>query len=88
MNLKIQIIDRQTQSPLYESDMNSYEQALKAYQYYDQELGLDVEFIAPSINQTLAAELGMSQEQITELDELLKFEIDSHESDSCCAKKD
>jgi hypothetical protein len=88
MSAKIQIVDRQTQSIIFESEMDQYEHALKTFQYYDQELGLDVELKAPSINQSLALELGMTEDQINELELILNEELKGHDSDSCCYDKE
>lgn len=85
MSSKVKVIENQSQTVLFECDLEDIE---KAYQYaLEMEgHGIDVSLQAPSLPESLALTLGMNESEIESLKQMLNDEIESHESicnDSC-----
>lgn len=81
MKSKVRVIDQVSQQVLFECDITQSEQAyVKAAEY--EEMGLDVKVDHPSVNQSLAASLGVDGSAMEALQESLAEEIEGHES--CC----
>lgn len=79
---KILVRDVHTQQVLFECAISESE---KAYQFAAEmeEMGLDIEVIAPTLGETLSNSLGLSREDLEKYKESLEEEMDSHEG-SCC----
>lgn len=79
---KIRVRDVQTQQVLFECALTESE---KAYQFAAEmeEMGLDIEVVAPTLGQTLSTSLGLSREQQQEYQESLEEEMEHHDG-SCC----
>ena len=87
MDSTIKIIDKLSNQTLYQFSMENIE---KAYQKAAQleEMGIDFVISIPSTAQTLLQSLGADQFTINYLKEEIDNEIDSHNEDSCCFKKE
>lgn len=83
---KILVRDVGTQQVLFECPLTESE---KAYQFAAEmeELGLDIEVVAPTLGDTLSSSLGLSREQQQEYKESLEEEMESHDG-SCCFTSD
>jgi protein-arginine kinase len=81
---KIQVRDVRTQQILFECALTESE---KAYQFAAEmeEMGLDLEVIAPTLGETLSNSLGLTQEQQQEYKNSIEDEMEAHEG-SCCFK--
>lgn len=79
---KILVRDVQTKATLFECSIQESE---KAYQFAAEmeELGLDIEVIAPTLTDTLSNSLGLSAEQKATYKESMEEEMEHHEG-SCC----
>ena len=53
-----------------------------------EEMGLSVKLVNPGAAESLGLSLGISSEDLESLRSSLEEEIESHEEDSCCFKKD
>jgi hypothetical protein len=81
MKSKVRVIDQGSQQTLFECDVTQAEDAyVKAAEF--EEMGLDVKVDHPSVNQTLAASLGVEGSAMEALQESLAEEVEGHES--CC----
>ena len=80
---KIKVRDISTQQVLFECDVTESE---KAFQFAAEmeEMGLDIEVIAPSLGETLSASLGLSREEIEAYKQSMEDEIEHHDGGSCC----
>lgn len=78
---KFRVQDVHTGHTLFECSIADSE---KAYGFAAEmeEMGLDVQVIAPTLTDTLSSSLGLSNEQRAELEKTLEEEIESH--GSCC----
>lgn len=79
---KILVRDVQTQQTLFECSMNESE---KAWQFAAEmeEMGLDVEVVAPTLGETLSNSLGLSKDEKQAYMESLQEEMEEHDG-SCC----
>lgn len=80
---KIKVRDITTQQVLFECDVAESE---KAFQFAAEmeEMGLDIEVVAPSLGETLSASLGLSQSEIEAYKQSMEDEIEHHDGGSCC----
>ncbi|MFP5387428.1 MAG: hypothetical protein ACLGHN_15225 [Bacteriovoracia bacterium] len=84
---KIFVRDVATQQILFECNIQESE---KAWQFAAEmeEMGLDIEVIAPTLSETLSSSLGLSSKELEEYKQSMEDEIESHQGGSCCFKKD
>ena len=81
--LKVKIIDIQSQETLFECSVDEMESAYQQAAIYE-EMGLDVKIIAPSITQTLTNTLGLTHDEEEEYQNSVVAEMEDHDG-SCCA---
>lgn len=83
---KIQVRDVQTKQTLFECKV---EESEKAWQFAAEmeEMGLDIEVVAPTLSETLSDSLGLTKEELEAYKESLEEEMESHEG-SCCFTDD
>ena len=81
---KILVRDVVTQQVLFDCALSDSE---KAWQFAAEmeEMGLDVEVVAPTLSETLSHSLGLSRTQLEEYKKSLDEEMEAHEG-SCCFK--
>lgn len=79
---KILVRDVLTKATLFECSISESE---KAYQFAAEmeELGLDIEVLAPTLTDTLSNSLGLSAEQKATYQQSMEDEIEQHDG-SCC----
>ena len=82
--LKVKIIDIQSQETLFECSVDEMESAYQQAAIYE-EMGLDVKIIAPSITQTLTNTLGLTHDEEEEYQNSVVAEMEDHDG-SCCAE--
>ena len=82
--LKVKIIDIQSQETLFECSVDEMESAYQQAAIYE-EMGLDVKIIAPSITQTLSNTLGLTHDEEEEYQNSVVAEMEDHDG-SCCAE--
>lgn len=73
----VKIIDKMTDSVLFECSIEDIDKAYKKAQEYE-EMGLDIELKAPSMPETLIRCLGATDENIDSLNIMIDEEIESH----------
>lgn len=83
---KIKVRDVVTKQVLFECEVTESE---KAYQFAAEmeEMGLDIEVVAPTLGETLSSSLGLSQEQQEAYKQSLEEEMEEHDG-SCCFTDD
>lgn len=79
--MKIKIYEINTSELLSSFDLDQSEQAY-AYAKQMEEMGIEIKMVNPSVNHSLGASLGMSEDQLQNLTIAIDEEIDSH--NSCC----
>lgn len=84
MLLKTRVLDRQTGQVLFECDCSQADLAYEKAAELDA-MGLDVVVDHPTVNQTLAASLGVEGAPMNAFQESLAQEIDEHPT-TCCLK--
>lgn len=82
---KVKIIDVQSQNILFECSMEHIASAY-AYAAELEEMGLDIEMIAPTITQSLTDSLGIKHDELEDFEQSVIAEMDDHDG-SCCTKK-
>ncbi len=75
--------DKQSDEKLFECQVHDLE---LAYRYASQmeEMGIEVDIIAPTITDTLCESLGIENDKKADFDQSVVAEIDDHDG-SCCA---
>lgn len=86
MTLKVRVLDTHSQQTLFECSLEEGEKAYAAAAEYEA-MGLDVVVDHPNVNQSLASELGIKGESLSEFEESLETEMNDHEG-SCCFEAD
>lgn len=83
---KIQVRDVLTKQVLFECSVSESE---KAWQFAAEmeEMGLDIEVVAPTLGETLSVSLGLSQAERQAYMDSLEEEMEEHDG-SCCFTKD
>lgn len=83
---KILVRDVQTKQILFECPLTESE---KAWQFAAEmeEMGLDIEVVAPTLGETLSTSLGLSKEDQQAYMDSLDEEMEEHDG-SCCFSKD
>ena len=83
---KILVRDVQTKQILFECPLTESE---KAWQFAAEmeEMGLDIEVVAPTLGETLSTSLGLSKEDQQAYMDSLDEEMEEHDG-SCCFTKD
>lgn len=83
----IRVFEKNSNDILFEC---SADEADKAYEFAAQmeELGLEVEIKQPSVAESLSITLGAKQEELEEIRNEIRDEIESHTEDSCCYNND
>ncbi len=82
MSNLVKIIDQLSNTILFECPMNDLEIAYrKAHEY--EEMGLDIQIIAPGLAETLVLSLGATSEEIENYKKSLSDEIDDHDDLGC-----
>lgn len=79
---QVKVIDKASGEVLFGCTMEEREKAY-AFATEMENVGLDVEIISQSLNETLGRSLGMSEEDIEILNQTMEEEIDSH--NDCCS---
>lgn len=79
---KIIVRDIHTQQVLFECSVSESEKAYK-FAADMEEMGLDIEVVAPTLSETLSKSLGLSREQMQEYKNSMEEEMEHHEG-SCC----
>mgnify|MGYP005696181431 CR=1 FL=1 len=81
MENEVKVYDQCKEQVLFQCSMNELE---KAYDYIRkmEELGIETILDTPSLPQSLANSLGVSNQEIEDLKQEIIDEVDSH--DSCC----
>ena len=85
MSNQVRVIDSLSKTVLFETSM---EKISDAYDYATkmEEMGLDIEVVAPGLAETLIQSLGATSKEIDEYKQSLQDEIDEHDdSDLGCA---
>lgn len=79
---KIVVRDIHTQQVLFECPVTESE---RAYEFAAEmeEMGLDIEVLAPTLSDTLSASLGLSKDQVQEYKDSMEQEMEDHDG-SCC----
>ena len=79
--VQVKVIDKESGETLFGCSLDERE---KAYAFATQmeAVGVDVEIISQSLNETLGRSLGMNNDEIEELNQVMEEEIDSH--NDCC----
>ena len=89
MASKVKVIEEQSQTVLFECDLEKIEDAYR-YAVELEGMGIDVKILSPSLPESLGESLGMSSFELNRLKIELEEEIDSHGqpcgSDSCAYK--
>jgi hypothetical protein len=80
--LKVRVLDVHSEQVLFECAVTEADRAYEAAAEFE-EMGLDVKIDHPSVNQTLAHELGVEGAPMDAFEESLAEEIDDHPG-SCC----
>jgi hypothetical protein len=85
MSNQVRVIDSLSKTILFETTMDKISDAY-SYATQMEEMGLDIEVIAPGLAETLIQSLGATSEEIDEYKQRLQDEIDEHDdSDFGCA---
>jgi hypothetical protein len=77
MSRTVKVIDNISQTVLFECDITEIDRAYAHATKYE-EMGLDINVVAPSLPETLATSLGQSPEQIAKLTKEMDEEIEDH----------
>lgn len=80
--LKVRVIDVQSEQVLFESPVAQADKAYVAAAEFEA-MGLEVKIDHPTVNQTLAASLGVEGAPLDAFQESLAEELDDHPG-SCC----
>jgi hypothetical protein len=80
----IKVMEINSGEVLFETDMNNSELAYQQATIFEN-MGIDVQVKMPGVTESLARELGVTDEQLRILEEILEQEILSHD-DSCALK--
>lgn len=78
---QVKVIDKSSGEILFGC---SLEESQKAFDFAVEmeKIGVDIEIVSQSLNETLGRSLGLNEEQIQELNQVMEDEIDSH--NDCC----
>ena len=77
MSSTVKLIDKSTNTVLFTCSIEEIEAAYKQAESYEQ-MGLDIDLIAPSAPETLIRSLGANGQDIDTLKDVLNDEIKSH----------
>jgi hypothetical protein len=83
---KIQVVDALSNQVLFECSLDDADAAFKEAQSYE-EFGLDIKIIAPTVTDSLAISLGLSDEDKERLRQSSIDEIADHDG-GCCVGPD
>ncbi len=85
MSNQVRVIDSLSKTILFETTMDKISDAY-SYATQMEEMGLDIEVVAPGLAETLITSLGADEREINEYKQSLQEEIDEHDdSDLGCA---
>lgn len=82
MNTLVKVVDQNSESVLFSCSMDNIHSAY-LYAKEMENLGLEVKIIAPTITQTLANGLGITETEKAEYDKSVEQEMNDHDG-SCC----
>jgi hypothetical protein len=80
------IKDKQTGTILKEFNLSDAANAF-AFAHECEEMGLDIEILSPTITQTLAHSLGVSDQASQEMEQSIQEELEDHDFSCCVTKK-
>ena len=79
---QVKVIDKSSGETLFECPLEKRDQAYSFAAQMEQ-MDLEVDIIAPSLNESLGRSLGLNDSEIEKLKQVMEEEIDSH--NDCCS---